>query len=795
MIRSVHAVLATSLLAALGAQEPIRTRWDDRIAALQGRSSWSIPDLSTEPGAVPLGNGSVFAAAGRGGHACALTDLTGPTYADPAFGNLHLELVDADGRALARTASRIEQTTEAAFVLTEDRTDAASLRVVWFAATVPGTLAALVEVAEGSTPAPEGLGLRAWLDPGAAAAGDALRAEVRAPGRRIGIELRIEGAVPVGGRGLGEALEVAVRPGWSGGLVLTFATVPQTDGARALVPAPTAAPADAETLAVQRAAADLERARGRTRYDTDHARLRDLLRKAPLHVAAQTCAETGAVLPMLGDRTVSVRGQSGPLLLALRHRDFDAARRILRLWHHAATARGVLSGTTTLERCMQDRAAAAQAPPRDAAFWNRLEIAPGDTGSLVVLQHHWYWRASGDDALIADAWPLLEACIKRQPRRDDVLIPFAGDEPWLGPLATAREAESRIALVSEPGAEPASFAAGAAFLMAVHALADLADGLDRSAHPERWNGEPPAGRPGAPWVRKAFDLMRGLEERFFVEDAGRFAPAWMPAGGRLFAEPIAEANLFPLWVGFTFPSGDRSRRNFASTRAALGGSGWSMGSGPDLPDRTGALQALLLTALAELDEPGRNEVLSHTLDAARPTGLWASLQDPDGKPLRGSASADPGTLGLTCDAILFAMTGIRQATYARWDDDDIRIEAFLPRGVGFLTVRGAEKDGRVLDLFVRERTGPLDEEERAANDALAPDRRLDPDQDHRRVQVVLELVSGSPRAGYYDLAVQVGDTVHVDYLVPRAPKPGEPDLRRFAKWTFVEHEPAGSDGR
>ena len=134
------------------------------------------------------------------------------------------------------------------------------------------------------------------------------------------------------------------------------------------------------------------------------------------------------------------------------------------------------------------------------------------------------------------------------------------------------------------------------------------------------------------------------------------------------------------------------------------------------------------------------------------------------------------------------MTGIRQATYARWDDDDIRIEAFLPRGAGFLTVRRAEKDGRVLDLFIRERTGPLDEEERAANDALPADRRLDPEQSHRRIQVVLELVSGSPPAGYYDLAVQVGDTVHVDYLVPRAPEPGEPDLRRFAKWTFVEHE-------
>ena len=209
-----------------------------------------------------------------------------------------------------------------------------------------------------------------------------------------------------------------------------------------------------------------------------------------------------------------------------------------------------------------------------------------------------------------------------------------------------------------------------------------------------------------------------------------------------------------------------------------------------MPERTGSLSALLLTALAELDQPGRSEILADALASARPTGVWPDLEDAGGRPLAAATWADPSTLGLTCDAILFAMTGIRQATYARWDDgDDIRIEAFLPRGASYLTARGVEKDGRVLDLFVRERTGPLDESERQENDALGEDRRRDPEQSHRRIQVVVELVSGAPRRGYYDLAVQVGDTVHVDYLVPRAPAPGEPDLRRFARWTFVEHEP------
>ncbi|MDA0934735.1 MAG: hypothetical protein O3C51_14890, partial [Planctomycetota bacterium] len=179
MIRSLRAVVILTAAATLSdapAQGTIATRWDDTLPGLARRSAWAITDLATEPGVVPLGNGRVFAAVGRGGHACALTDLTGPTYSDPAFGNLHLELVDRDGLALPRTASRVEQATEAGFVVTEDRTEVAALRVVWFAAADRGTLAALVEVTPGTAPAPEGLGLRAWLDPGAAADDDALRA-------------------------------------------------------------------------------------------------------------------------------------------------------------------------------------------------------------------------------------------------------------------------------------------------------------------------------------------------------------------------------------------------------------------------------------------------------------------------------------------------------------------------------------------------------------------------------------------------------------------------------------------
>jgi hypothetical protein len=171
-------------------------------------------------------------------------------------------------------------------------------------------------------------------------------------------------------------------------------------------------------------------------------------------------------------------------------------------------------------------------------------------------------------------------------------------------------------------------------------------------------------------------------------------------------------------------------------------------------------------------------------------GAWATFHGADGRPLDGhGARLDPQVLGLNVDALLFAITGIRQAAYANWDDEDIRLELRLPAGATWFTARGAHKDGRTLDLFFREEIAPLSEAERAANDELAPERRRDPTVPHRRVNFVVDLVEGEPAKGYYDVAINAEGTVYVRYLQPGAPAaPEQPDLRRIEETEFAAED-------
>src|SRR5690606_30738957 len=102
-----------------------------------------------------------------------------------------------------------------------------------------------------------------------------------------------------------------------------------------------------------------------------------------------------------------------------------------------------------------------------------------------------------------------EVCLKRQPRHDDVLIPFAGDEAWGARLAALPDEvlgddPGLVGVDPLVGAGSDSFAAAVPFLLAVHATGEIIDARDRAHDPGRWAAAPPEPRPGAPYSRRAF---------------------------------------------------------------------------------------------------------------------------------------------------------------------------------------------------------------------------------------------------------------------------------------------------
>lgn len=778
MLPAATALLA--LIPVLGPQGPLDAPLADRVPAIAERSVWRFeggPETPVEQrGAFAIGNGHVFAAAGLTSPACSLTGLVGPSLsvAGDGSGPIRLELHDADG-PVELPRQRVERSLAANFVVTEDASDQLAVRVTWFAPPGEARILAAIDIeARGDTPSGP-LRLMVRGDRGAdLLSGNRIRIALPPPGSSAtrpssGVSTQPQPLVPVASF---EGLEPD-RP-WQGVVQISLqqpAAEPPTRD-------------ELETLAIATSDWWRERLAHTSTYDSDHAHLRDLLRAGPIDVLAQTSARTGLVVPMLGSRIATVRGQNGPMLTFLRYRMWDDARRILDAWWNVARSGKAIP----VEIALPD-VPSGDVADLDPAAWNELDVPPGDVGSWIVLQHFWYWRATRDTALIEERWPLIEACVKRQVRREDVLIPFAGDEPWvfdLGALPREMLGPDPELIGEDPrrGRRAESFASSVAFLMAVHALGDMLDGIDRARHPEAWAGEAPEDSPGSGYVRRAFRLMSAIEQRYWQEDLGRFAPARSPVNGALHRPPVANAALLPLWVGWTFPSGERSRDNLRHTLESLWVDGARIGTTRTLGVATGDLQGLLLTALAERDGARRLDALAALLDSAAPAGEWSSFHGPDGRPVAG-ARLDPAVLGINLDAILFAVTGIRQAAYARWDDDDIRLELRLPHGATWFSARGAAKDGRVLDLFFREEVGMLTEEERRANDELAPDRRRDPDQPHRRLKFLVELVEGEPPRGYYDVAINAEGTVFVRYLQPHAPAAADqPDLRRIDETVF-----------
>lgn len=749
------------------------------------QSSWRVEGADRGP--VPIGNGKVFAALGLGARACELAAITGPWYGagdvgsigEGAFGGLVVELLGADGNALPITSRQVARISETGAVAAEDRSGAVALRMLAFAPASGTTLRALLAV-DGDSTSP-GLALRVRTTRAAVASGSELA--ITAGELRLRVALKGEN---------GGAAELR-----DGALVLPLPGPFPWRGALALATGDDASTAD---FGATRAAFDASVAQWRETLsrtpvlDSDQRRFVDLVRDQKVALLTQRCATTGAIVPMLGRRVFALRTQIGALPALLRLGLHAEAKAVLDFIWDAIRAAGRMTDELPLSI---DRST-ANVSTTAAEFWRSVPMPPAELPSYVLLAHYWYWRATRDLSPIDAHWLLIDACLKRPVRGEDSMMPFSGSEPWSPPqlLATARaQLGDDPRLFGEAQAQDRaswSFASAVLFMLSVQAYGELSDARDERTRPEAWQKDKPTDAPSHAFLRRAITLMQDIEKRFWVADLLRFAPAVSPVDGRPTRDALANANLLPLWVGWTFPSGERSRDNLRSTLAALWQDGVRVGTTRTVPIATGDLGGMLLVALSERDDARRTDVVAELMKQAEPAGSWADWIGADGRPLDRDGDGpsrpvllDPATSGTNLDAILFALTGIRHVSVPNWDDDDIRLELRLPHGADFISLRNAQKDGRALDLFWRRSRSKLTEDERKANDELAADRRRDPELEYERMRFVAELVRGAPKAGYYHADIDAAGTMFVRYLKPEAPaKPDEHDFRRIEEMEF-----------
>jgi hypothetical protein len=276
------------------------------------------------------------------------------------------------------------------------------------------------------------------------------------------------------------------------------------------------------------------------------------------------------------------------------------------------------------------------------------------------------------------------------------------------------------------------FAEAVRALVALRGFAELVDDAEIETEEDA----------GVAWNRHAATLAERIEARFFRPDERRFAPEQDRDKTRDLG-----AALLPYALGWTNPSGARSDEHLRTTCADVRRRGLDALSTSTL--------AQLLIALCERDFDARAEVF----DAV----LARLVQAYGGAPLR------VDTLGQAVDALLFAVSGIRHAAIPRFDATDLRLELRLPRGASFISLQDARKDGRTLEVTLRESIEWMTAEEIEEQRFLPAALRSDPQRPHPRHRFRVACLEGEApptENGRWRVGLDVAGTLFVRALAP-----------------------------
>lgn len=680
-------------------------------------------DRTTAPpprAAFPIGNGTVFACFGLGDAAATMTHLRGPgLVGTQPFGALSLR-VRVDGRERRLPRQTVARVLDSGFVVTEDRDDQGlALRTLNWVEPGSGRLLRWIAVHNDGKQPLTNVQVAATLAGGAAGDG---RLAATTTGTTAASALRVQflGDADVVGDELVHELG-RIEPGRSGDVEL-LARLWTPDGTTLWVdPEPGTTP-----LLAERALQHWQRRlQGTTTFACDDEATADAFADGKLLLLVTQDATTGGFVPLLRATPGPFAEQVGPLLGCLRCGLFAEARALLA--GIAATTRVLQAVPTTFP--VPGCAATTNDPPPHAD--DRPTVPNDGSASLLVLMHHWYWRASGDDALLRAHLPLLRHCLDGQRFSPNGLQPFPLGSPELAMSwrALGAEAPTGSLAVAADGPRPWSLPALVQFLLANAALGEIEAALAEHDADAAVRATAPAIRAAA--MQRAADVARIAEERFWSPKLDRFAIAAWPPDDRQHDGVLADAALAVPWLGWTFASQQRSQRHLAASLRAL----WRapdevrVGATATRDIATVACQAQLLATLAAARDAAWSDAWRSLLLRTTAAGHWPAALAADGTPLAlgddGLAGMlSPHATGMALDAMAFACTGVRTVAIPGFDGPrQAHFRPRLPPGARTLHVQEHRSDGRRLTLRWTEHDGTNGPQlhVRIAADAPPPD--------------------------------------------------------------------------
>ncbi len=607
-----------------------------QIPWLFDANSWALAaGPGTEPsspdgGLWPLGNGKVFAHAGPRTPFNRLSGIVGPRYGTHSFGDCWLELA-SERHAVALPHQEIWRPRESGVLVTHAHDRAVSLVTVDYAPPGHSLLLRLVEIWRGDrlgsdarlvVHLPRGAlhesrrrSLRATTDHGVLVLSALAPGRFAAPGR---IDIPV-GDVPASGGVRRVVLVLATgldQEQAFGGLPQLLHPITLLEYTRAFW----------HTWLHRTRTPDLWPQNFAGPTSTTRS-LADLIEAAKLSLKMQQADPGGALPAMAPHQPTGARGALGPVRALLAIGAGEEAQNLLEHQYRSAVVLGHVPDAAPPDLNL--------AGAGELSDWSQVAPPDPDTAAFVILQHRWWLEGGGSLELVRRHWGYLRRCATpREPRPGSFVLPPARITPATA-LATLFPERCGWPndLVAEGianGARPVLLDTMAAYVAAQEAMAWMAERVGLTDEGAEHLGE--AGRARA-----------ALEQAFWMEQRGHYAPAVYLLSGAPHEAPCAPINLLPLWLGYHRAEDEKGRRDLAAVVDLVG----FRGSTPNCEHLLCSGAAQLVWNLTVTGSDLAPLALANLVALASPSGAWGATHGPGETP----AGLAPCEAGAALDAI------------------------------------------------------------------------------------------------------------------------------------------------
>ena len=423
-------------------------------------------------------------------------------------------------------------------------------------------------------------------------------------------------------------------------------------------------------------------------------RMADLVDDAKEIMKTQQAA-LGGFAPMHLYTYCWARDSNGPIRYLLRCGKFEDVRKAIDYYYEACARRRGIPMNHALDIAMTG--------DTPKVNWRNVPVEPAEVPSFLVLQHHWYYRYSGDTEPLQAHWDYLKRNVEGQAVSPDGRLPFHGDETYRFPgyaiwLAGHTEPTDYVELDNLYSADSAF-----EYVAAAEAMSEMATALGKQDEAQHF------------WALA--QRVREVTERLYWQaQPGIYAPASSRFSECMYRYPFANINLRPLWVGYSDPASPRAQHNALNALSYLWRKNGTVDTTPGFGYTTGMTPGMVLYNLAAIDHAAGETALGGVIEAFSKSAGVAEMLEPDNRPsaaVWGERRIRPWEGGINAEAVLYYLSGFEpDAPHMR-----ARLCPRLPFGWQSMDIRNM----RVADnrLAVAVNAEPTQRRYRVTNDGTA----------------------------------------------------------------------------